>query len=177
MVPVKIGEAGEGRQSPVAYVTVQDGQTPMLRVDLYEGHPAVRAFQDVQVWGNLLVVGFGAHLHLISLVTRIAQSVALHGYFGHLYALPECLLVTDAVRLHCFDRAGALLRKSVELGIDGVIVRRVEDGIIEGKGEWDPPAAGDPFEFSSRRGNTRRTDLDGYEKSRPGWPGPTLPCR
>jgi len=39
-----------------------------------------------------------------------------------------------------------LLWRSDCLGIDGVMVDQVADGIIRGKGEWDPPGGWRPFQ-------------------------------
>ncbi len=97
------------------------------------------AFQEAIVWSDFVVIGFGGRVHFASLATLEVTTVALSGHFGHLYPLPEHLLVADAEYLRCFDKAGAMLWRSAELGIDGVIVDRVADGIIEGQGECDPP--------------------------------------
>lgn len=32
-----------------------------------------------------------------------------------------------------------------DLGLEGVIVNSVEDGIVRGEGEWDPPGGWRPF--------------------------------
>jgi hypothetical protein len=84
-------------------------------------------------------------VHLVSPASISVATFPLSGYFGHLYVLEDRLLVADAERLHCFDREGSVLWRSAELGVDGVIVRNVADGIIEGEGEWDPPGGWEPF--------------------------------
>ena len=78
-------------------------------------------------------------MHFVSRASGMSALSRLGGYFGHLYPLHERLLVADAERLHCFDRNGSIVWQSTELGIDGVVVSGVADGVIEGEGEWDPP--------------------------------------
>jgi hypothetical protein len=137
MSPVRIGDAGFG--APSVYVTVERDGVPVARLDVYEREPAHYAFQEAIVWSDFVVIGFGGRAHLVSRTTRDVVTIALSGYFGHLYPLPEHLLIADREYLRCFDRTGAALWHSAELGIDGVIVDRVADGVIEGEGEWDPP--------------------------------------
>jgi hypothetical protein len=145
MTPVTIGELPPGTGTPSIYVTVVRDGSPMLRLDVHEREPAVHAFQEVIGWRDFIVVGFGAHVHFVSPSTLRARSFRLGGYFGHLYALEERLLVADAERLHCFDQDGERIWRSPELGIDGVIVHGVSDGVIEGDAEHDPPGGWRPF--------------------------------
>jgi hypothetical protein len=145
ITPLRAGDAPPGLGSPAVYVTVERDGEPVLRVDLYEREPAHYAFQGVLTWADRIVIGFGCHVHLVSPASRTVATFPLSGYFGHLYALQERLLVADAERLHCFGRDGLALWRSAQLGIDGVTVRNVADGIIEGDGEWDPPGGWKPF--------------------------------
>jgi hypothetical protein len=145
ITPVRVGDVSPGRGTPAVYVTVERDGEPVLRVDLYEHEPAHYAFQEVLAWADWIVIGFGCRVHLVSPASRSVATFQLSGYFGHLYALQDRLFVADAERLHCFDREGAVVWRSAELGIDGVIVRNVADGIIEGEGEWDPPGGWKPF--------------------------------
>ena len=45
----------------------------------------------------------------------------------------------EAIAWAEFDRNGSIVWQSTELGVDGVVVSGVADGVIEGEGEWDPP--------------------------------------
>jgi hypothetical protein len=145
MTPVTAGDAPRGLGTPSIYVLVARCGEPVLRVDLYEREPAHYAFQEALAWGDLIVIGFGCRVHLVWRAERRVATFPLSGYFGHLYALHDRLLVADAERLHCFDRSGSLLWRSAGLGIDGVVVGNVAGGIIEGEGEWDPPGGWEPF--------------------------------
>ncbi len=113
MTPVTIGRGPLAVAAPLAtVVTVERDGSPMLRIDLHETAPACHAFQDAQEWSDFVVIGFGGHVHLVSLTTLAVKTIALSGYFGHLYALPECLLVADADRLHRVDPSGSVVWES-----------------------------------------------------------------
>lgn len=148
---VAVGAVGHSQVVSV-FVTVERDGEPLLRIDVYEQEPAHRAFQEAMVWHELAVVGFGGHVHLVTLQPRNIASYALDGYFGHLYPLDERLLVADAEGLHCFAPTGRRLWQSDQLGIDGVVVHDVDGDAIEGEGEWDPPGGWRPFRISLASG-------------------------
>ena len=138
MPPIAVGSQPSGSPSAAVFVAVegQDG-APLLRIDVHQSDRG--AFQETIVWKELVVVGYGDLVHLVSLRSHEVTSHSMSGYFGHLYPLEDYLLVADAGHLHCFDSKGAQLWRSDPLGIDGVVVEKVDRGTIEGEGEWDPP--------------------------------------
>lgn len=145
MEPVLVGDLPSGMGTPSAYVLVEDDGVPVMRIDVHEREPANRYFEEAIAWAAFVVIGFGAFVHLVSLETRAASSVSLACYFGHLYPLDDRLLVADAHRLTCFDPRGSILWRSEMLGVDGVVVQSVENGVIKVKGEWDPPGGWRPY--------------------------------
>jgi hypothetical protein len=58
----------------------------------------------------------------------------------------------DACRLISINERGEQSWASEPLGIDGVVVDEVQDGVIIGQGEWDPPSAWRPFRLSLESG-------------------------
>lgn len=148
--PVRVGRVPAGHGTPTCYVTIEsDGAEPLLRCDVYSsGEPECFAFQDVRIWKSWLVIGFGDALHLVGLDGEPTISVALGCYFGHTYPSDECLLVASCDHLHRFDADGSMRWRSAQLGLDGVVVDRVEGDAVEGRGEWDPPGGWRPFKVS-----------------------------
>jgi hypothetical protein len=121
-------------------VTVEDGDSPVLRIDLFEaGYDRCHAFEDAIVWHGFVVIGYGGRVHFVSLTSRATRTFMLDGYFGNLFAVADHVLVSDARYLHCFGRDASLLWRSEALGIDGVRVDRVEDGVIEGDAQVELP--------------------------------------
>ncbi|HEX4382949.1 MAG TPA: hypothetical protein VH083_08370, partial [Myxococcales bacterium] len=86
------------------------------------------------------------------MASRKVSTTLLQWYFGHLYPLEDKLLVASASRLHCFDQQGIAVWQSADLGLDGVIVDSVDDGVIHGQGEWDPPGGWRPFRVALATG-------------------------
>lgn len=144
VAPLRVGTAPEGRGTPGAFVLVEADEAPLLRVDLYAG-PSCFAFEDAIVWSNLLVIGWGERAHLVDLGTRETTSIELGGYFGHLYASSDYLLIASCGRLLRIAPDRSVLWRSAPLGVDGVLVEDVSDGVIHGSGEWDPPGGWKPF--------------------------------
>lgn len=156
LAPVRVGRAPSGFRVPSAYVTVQsDGGDPILRCDVYSaGEAQCFAFGDVRIWKHWVAIGFGEAFHLVGLGGEPPISVALGSYFGHVYPGEECLLVASSDHLYRFDVDGAMRWRSARVGLDGVVVERVEGDAIVGMGEWDPPGGWRPFRISLASGTT-----------------------
>jgi hypothetical protein len=147
--PLRVGDVPTGLGTPDCFVTVEDDRGPRLRVDVYGSGGA---FSEVQVWCGLIVIGWGEHLYLVRPEGGAVTTVNLGSYFGHLYPAGGYLLVASGERLIRLRPNGSLLWTSDRLGIDGVIVHAVEEGIIRGDGEWDPPGGWRPFRLSLETG-------------------------
>lgn len=142
-----------------ARVGVIVGDRNFLRIDLAETFEYT-CFQAVRMLGNRAFIGFGERLFVIDIVTEHMVLHKMAGYFGHLFDAEELeyvgnefsILASSASELLAFNQDGALLWKTDELGIDGVIVHKVSSAGIEGDGAWDPPDGWEPFVLSSRTG-------------------------
>ena len=142
--PVRVGGNPSGVGTPACYVTVAEDDRPVLRVDVYAYGPGSFAFQDAIVWRDNLIVGFGSHVHGVSVADRSAITVALESYFSQLYATRDYLLVASGERLFRMEPDRSILWKTEPLGIDGVVVHEPRPPVVRGEGEWDPPGVGGP---------------------------------
>jgi hypothetical protein len=143
--PVRVGKPPSGLGTPDVYVIVDAGET-LLRIDVYSpGDERCAPFQEVLIWGDLVVIGFGHHAFLVPLHGGQPGTIDVGSYFGHLYAKDDVLIVASESRLFRIARNGELIWTSPEVGIDGVEVDRIEDGVVYGQGEWDPPGGWKPF--------------------------------
>ena len=79
-------------------------------------------------------------------------------YFGAFYAGPDYLLVASGDSLLRLGHDGRLLWAAHGLGLDGVIVGLVENGVIQGQGEWDPPGGWKPFALRLDSGQLIRSE-------------------
>jgi len=64
-----------------------------------------------------------------------------------MYQANDCFIIASAERLFRVEPSGSLKWSSKKIGIDGVVVDCVQDGIIHGQGEWDPPEGWKPFQI------------------------------
>jgi hypothetical protein len=136
----------------VEYVGIhRDGQPYALLV--VKDHRSRSAFSAVACINDVVFVGIGESLYVVSFATQKIDRYPMRGYFGSLY-LPEDVaeddadigvFVASASDLYRFSADGMLLWRSVDLGIDGVLVYSVEQARIRGSGEWDPPGGWRPF--------------------------------
>jgi len=154
--PVRVGRVPVSIRTPDRYVTVTGDDRPVLRVDVYSYGPDCFAFEEVIAWRDLILIGFGSHVHAISVVDRSAVTIELESYFGHLYPNRDFVLLASGERLFRLQPDRSVSWKSTHLGIDGVVVRDVGCDTITGEGEWDPPAGWKPFAVSVVDGTPAR---------------------
>ena len=143
--PVRVGCVPATLRTPDLHVTVTRDGVPTLRVDIYAYGPDCFAFREALVWRENLVVGFGSHVHAISLANRSTVTVPLDAYFGHLYATSEYLLIASGERLFRMDPDRSVLWRSDLLAIDGVVVQDTGPPVVRGEAERDPPGGWEPF--------------------------------
>jgi hypothetical protein len=96
---VRVGSVPASSGTPARYVTVAEDDKPILRIDVYAYGPDCFAFQDAIVWRENVIVGFGSHVHAISVADRSAITIALESYFGHVYPTRDYLLLASGDRL------------------------------------------------------------------------------
>lgn len=145
MEPLRLGKLRAG--SPDLYVRIAEGERPLLRVDLYAGQETF-CFTEAISWGECAYVGYGDTVYVIDPRRKSGSSIALDSYFGNFFATPDCLITASGERLLRLSADGVVLWTSHQLGIDGVVVDRIENGLIKGAGEWDPPGGWKPFAIS-----------------------------
>jgi hypothetical protein len=145
MKPVRLGAVPTGLGTPDGFLTLEKDAEPRLRVDVYGSGNQSWGFEDLQIWDKRVVLGWGDYLYLVNAETGTAGSIELDSPYVQMHMAPEHLLVTSARRMIRVGLDGQVLWTSDCLGIDGVIVERVADGIVWGSGEWDPPGGWRPF--------------------------------
>lgn len=161
---VRVGDVLPGVTLPTVFVTVADGEKPLLRVDVYEeGHSP---FREAMVWEGWIVIGAGSYIHLVETGGSDKRSVDLGFYFGYLYPAGNRLLVASGDRLFCLTPEAEVAWTSAELGVDGVLVSDIDDGIVNGRGEWDPPGCWLPFQVNLTTGALANGEVIAVEHDR-----------
>jgi hypothetical protein len=145
MPPLQLGKLREGAAD--LYVTIARNDRPVLRVDIYAGRETF-AFTDAIAWGERAFAGYGDAVYVIDPARKTGSAIALNTYFGSFFATSECLIAASGERLWRLSPSGLVLWTSQQLGLDGVVVNAIENGLIKGEGEWDPPGGWRPFAIS-----------------------------
>lgn len=154
--PVRVGRVPLSLPTPDRFVIVTDDGQPVLRIDVYSYGADCFAFEEAIVWRTFVLIGFGSHVHAVSIDDRSVATIELGSYFGHIYLHRDFLLLASGERLFRLQPDRSVLWKSPPLGIDGVVVREVGPVDILGEGEWDPPGGWRPFAVSIADGKPTR---------------------
>lgn len=140
-----------------------DDDKAVFYADIYLDADEADCFREIELSRKAVVIGCGEHLHFIRLDGFTLHSLRLNGYFGHLYPISSdeytgfagFLLVCSASSVCFIDPGGNIVWQSDMLGIDGVIIEDIKDGVIYGSGEWDPPGGWQPFSLDVNSGRRR----------------------
>jgi len=144
MPPLRLGKVPSGVGTADLFVTLEDDDAPILRVDLYaDQSPFVK--QEAMIWGERGFVGFGNSVYIIDPKTQSGSALRLGSYFANFYATKEYFLVASGCGLLRFSPVGEVLWKTSGLALDGVVVKHVNEDRVTGEGEWDPPSGCKPF--------------------------------
>lgn len=162
---VRLGGEGRSTRASAAHVFVSRGDERLFRLELHAADEAC-AFEEACVWRDLVVVGFGHHVHLVSLSDRTATSVGLGAYFGHLYPTEGYLLIASGRQLFRIDPDRSVRWQSDSLGVDGVLVHDASPPIVRGEAELDPPGGWQPFTLFADSGRPVELGLRGISSSR-----------
>lgn len=134
------------------YLLLERGDEMRTFKIVFENHNSA-PFTQVLVVDELLAVGREGHFYLYNMRERERlQALSLCGYFGHIYANGEGLVVADAEGLYQISKKGSITWHTANLGIDGVIVDASSPTTITGQGEWDPPGGWKSFTLDRSTG-------------------------
>jgi hypothetical protein len=147
--PLRLGRIPSGLGTPNRFLTVTHDDRPALRVDLYvwEGF-----FQEILFNDDHMFVGMGDAVYVVDVTDRSVVTLELDLYFGSFFRLDTGVLVASATKLYRLAANGNVLWETEPLGVDGVIVQDVVDGMVFGAGEWAPPGGWKEFRVSLESG-------------------------
>lgn len=140
-------------------VLVSENEKPKYLLHIYLFEEA-DCFHELKYSNNHVVIGCGENVYFFNTEQEEIKSYTLSGYFGHLYPIhdveadffEEHILVSSANDLLLFNINGDLNWISTTLGIDGVVVNDVIEGLIIGEGEYDPPGGWIDFKLDIKNG-------------------------
>ena len=156
---IGLGRVPPTQGTPDFYVLIEESARPCLRVDFYANGGELRCFQDLIIWNSWVILGHGESVYFVSPHDAQTRTCKLGDYFGSLYPQNGFLLVASGSSLIRFDDKGDAVWHKTDLGLDGVLVHDIDDGVIHGSGEWDPPGGWRLFRVDLETGS--RLDDEG----------------
>jgi hypothetical protein len=151
------GEISNSEVVASVSVAVDDGLVARVDILASAGESCFRSLRSID---SNIYIGFGRFVFVVDVYRSHVRRHPLSGYFGHLYDSHDLehldgyisALAASASEVLAFDRAGGLIWKQSDLGLDGVVLHRASKGRIDGEGEWDPPGGWRPFGLRSETG-------------------------
>ena len=140
--PVVLGLRPPHHPTPDAFLLV-DHPLGRFRFDVYYDEIAMPP--KAWIWNSIVIATTGSSLSLFDLRTGVTATTPIDAYVAGIYPYADVLFVTTASEIITFDEHLRPLTRHNDLGIDGVIIDKITDELIEGSGEWDPPGGWRPF--------------------------------
>jgi len=119
-------------------VQVFEDENPRFHLECFSENNEYHFRFDVVVWHDLVALGLGHRLCLLNLNDRSTTVIDLDSYFGHLHPTDRILLVTSGCHVHAVSAEGKLVWIAKNLGIDGVVINKIEANTALGESEFDP---------------------------------------
>ena len=151
--PIRLGPVPRSVGTPdlFALITLPGGER--MRLDLYRAATSELYVRDEVIpWHNWIAVGFGYRVFLINSLDREVREIPIPLYFEAFRASNHYLLILAGEGLVRLDLSGSVVWSNDRLAIDGVEVDAIENGVIHGRGEWDPPGGWRPFRVQLETG-------------------------
>ena len=149
--PVRLGSG-----AVCEHLLVEEAGMPAYRLELCrEGYETWHRTEAIW-WDHCIVVGFAERVYFVRPGEMRGLCLPLPDYFGSLHPNEDWLLIASATAILRVDRHGSVLWRSEGLGVDGVVIREIANGVVLGDGEWDPPDGWIPFAISLSDGSRVR---------------------
>ncbi len=141
-----------GPAGPAGLFVLAERAGARRRFDLHYLEFDYRHPPQATFWHGWFAFGFGGRAILHREADGAAVEIDLGCYFDEFLAGDAYLLATSGQGIVKLDTEGRIAWRNDALGLDGVLIFDVEDGIIDGQGEWDPPGGWRDFLVSLETG-------------------------
>ena len=139
MSPTHIGARSSVGSTPDGYVLVSNNESPFKRID-FTLNPNDYDFQrEALSWKRWIAIGLGERIYLVADDGNRVIEYPLDFYFNGFYPQEETLFAVSGEKIIRVNPDGSLLWVSEPVAVDGVNIFDVNDEIITGDGECDPP--------------------------------------
>lgn len=144
LVPTRVG-------TPDRFVLIGSDDAPRMRIDLYFPNDSLFAL-DVRELDTAVVVGFGSEIAIVSLADAPVRTQRLGSYFIRYCDGDDYLLAVSGTDVTRIDSDGTVAWQSAWLALDGIVIERIDGGVIYGSAEMDPPGGWRSFAIAVEDG-------------------------
>jgi len=141
--PIRVGKIPSGLGEPHRYITIKTPEK-LVRVDGESGFP----YEEAILLPDFAIMAIGHCIFFVNLVTRDVRTVEADRYFCDLRLEGDALLAASASQLFKLSHDGNIIWESKTLGVDGMKIDDIVDGVIHGEYCWEPPEDWRPFAIS-----------------------------
>lgn len=109
--------------------------------------------KQIEAVNKVLIVGHEDYIYLFNTIEqKNILSLKLNGYFNQFIIEDNLIYVSDAVGLYCINIDGSVIWANSNLGVDGVIINKLEATTIRISAECDPSNGWKEFVLDKRTG-------------------------
>lgn len=127
---------------------------PILHISCFGNTDEYEFKKQALIWHDWIVVGFGHRVYLYHPQKHLSKVLDLGAYFCELYPSPHLLFAVSSQSIDALNPFAEMLWKAEGLGIDGIVIDKVEETILFGSGEFDPPGGWKAFKINAENGKT-----------------------
>jgi hypothetical protein len=155
---IQVGVVTAGAAASETYLLEREN-SERLRVELYGGpEPDTYFATEVVEWNGWVAAGFGSRVYLADPDTGVTHAFQLPSYFDRFVAGERWLLAVSGAGITRIGPDGRVEWENPSVAVDGVNVHDVEDGVISGSAELDPPGCWHPFRLDLATGRALPVD-------------------
>jgi hypothetical protein len=148
-----LGAVPRSEGTPDLFALVFQASAPELRIDLYaDGSTQLYVYQQGLFFGDLLAIGFGHEVHLVSFSGEASRTMRLNSYFVSMHRASDAVYVVSGEDITRLDLDGIVVWTSPQLAVDGIRVELIEEDVLSGEAEHDPPGDWRPFRIRTNDG-------------------------
>lgn len=145
---------GKGLNSE--HVIIYQDDQPFLRIEILVGAKNEYYFrEEIIFWHDFVAIGLGEHAYIIHLENLDTEIIELGEYFSEFYKTNDLFLVLSGRHIYAVNEAGKSDWVARDVGIDGVVIDKIDGQYIYGQGEFDPPGGWKPFTVDLKTGKIR----------------------
>ncbi|MEJ8817046.1 hypothetical protein [Lacibacter sp. H407] len=137
-------------------LTIYKTENPLAILDLRYSYSCSYKKEAIKFY-RFVAVGLSGFLYLYDLSTKsVVLFIDFNGYFDGFTISDEHLLVAYNSGIYCLTKYGQIKWHNNNIGLDGIIINKVENGKIYGSEQIDPPDGWTDFILDIDTGNSTK---------------------